>query len=364
VPLTGLGFGRWRRPPAARHGLMLALQGGGAHGAFTWGVLDALLEAGVPLAAASGTSAGAMNAAVLAHGLAEGGADGARAALAHFWHAIGSALPFDLLTVGNGDSPRLAPMLRWALHWTPQWLSPYDANPSGLNPLRDVLQAQLDIDRLRAPDALPLVIATTHANSGRLRCFGNAELSVDVLLASACLPTLHHAVAIDGEPYWDGGFSANPAVGPLLAASPSGDLMLVPLTPWTLGGTPRSAGEIHHRISEIGFGAGFLREMQWLAQLTAQGRRRLWPTGIEARLAGLRWHLVDGLDALAALAPESRLIAHKPFLVALHDAGRQCAMDWLARHRDAIGRRSSVDPVALFGGPLPPARATAAPPPA
>ena len=339
----------WRRHNASHNGLLLALQGGGAHGAFTWGVLDALLEAGLPLAAASGTSAGAMNAAVLAHGLAEGGADGGRAALARFWTAIGRALPFELLTVGQGDSPRLVPMLRWAMQWSTQWLSPYDANPGGLNPLREVLQAQIDIERLRAPGALPLVIAATQANSGRLRCFGNRELSVDVLLASACLPTLHHAVLIDGEPYWDGGFSANPAIAPLLDASPARDLLLVPLVPWRLGDTPRSAGAIRHRVTEIGFSAGFLREMQWLAQLTAQGRQRLWPGGIEGRLAGLRWHIVDGLASLAALAPESRMIAHQPFLEALRDAGRRSAQDWLAQHRGTLGQRSSVDIVALFG---------------
>ncbi len=216
--------------------LGLALQGGGAHGAFTWGVLDALLEDGrFPISAISGTSAGAMNALALAHGQLRGGAEAARESLGDFWRAVGTQLPFEMLMIGPTDSPGLAPGMRALMHWT-RLLSPYQLNPLGLNPLRDVLEAQIDFKRLRSSRAPRLFIAATHASTGRLRLFGNAELSVEAALASACLPTVHHAVMIDGEPYWDGGYSANPALFPLVRCGVA-DLLIVSLSPLDYGET-------------------------------------------------------------------------------------------------------------------------------
>jgi NTE family protein len=185
------GFARNSEPQVA-----LALQGGGAHGAFTWGVLDHLLEQGrFKVTALSGTSAGALNALALAQGLLDDGPEGARAALQRLWTAVGAQVPFDLLSNGNAEQPILAPGTRALMQWA-QWFSPYQFNPLGLNPLRGLLAEQIDFDRLRSPIAPRLFIAATHANSGRLRLFTNAELSVDVALASACLPTLQPAVLI------------------------------------------------------------------------------------------------------------------------------------------------------------------------
>ncbi len=213
----------WFQSSAREAPLSLALQGGGAHGAFTWGVLDELLAHGAhPIRAISGTSAGALNAAVLAHGWLDGGADGARAALAGFWTAVGTRLPFEWFTTGAGDAIGLTPaaraMLRWARH-----LSPYQLNPMDLNPLRELLAEHVDFERLRRSSIVRLFIAATHANSGRLRVFRTREASVEAVLASACLPTLHHAIEIDGQPYWDGAYSANPALFPLIvmAAAPT-----------------------------------------------------------------------------------------------------------------------------------------------
>lgn len=339
IPLLSRTRARARHLPS---GLLLALQGGGAHGAYTWGVLDALLEAGLQPAALSGTSAGAMNAAVLAHGWLRDGADGARQALADFWQALGALLPIGLLTVGEGDETRLLPMARWLLHWSAQWLSPYDTNPRGLNPLRDLLAQQLDVERLRAPDALPLVIATTDTASGRLRCLRNAELSLDALLASACLPTLHHAVALDGRPHWDGGFAANPALLPLIDAHPARDLLLVLLLPLQLGPEPRNAAQIRQRVGEIGFVSGLRQELQWLARLQHDAAEQWWPRGLAARVATLRWHCIDGGERLQRLAPDSRLIAHGPFLQQLCAAGRADGERWCAEHRSRLGRHGSV----------------------
>jgi len=341
---------RWLASPS-RPALALALQGGGAHGAYTWGVLDALLEDGrFELDAFSGTSAGAINALAVAQGLLHGGRDGARAALAAFWQAVGTQLPFGLLTVGPGDSPELGPGLRALLHWT-HLLSPYQLNPLGLNPLRDLLAAQIDFERLRASRTPRLFIAATHANSGRLRLFGNAELSVDTALASACLPTLHHAVTVDGEPYWDGGYSANPALFPLLQTGIA-DLLIVSLSPHGYDAVPVSAEEIRTRALEFSFNAGFLREATLLAEACAAARRSTWSFGrLERRLRGLRTHLIDAHDDLGTLSAQSRLIAHLPFLERLRDLGRARAQRWLAEHGAAVGRSATVDLAQLFAAP-------------
>jgi NTE family protein len=340
----------WPLAPA-RTRLALALQGGGAHGAFTWGVLDRLLESGrFDIAAISGTSAGAMNALAVAHGLSAGGPDAARAALESFWTAVGSRVPFEWLTVGPVASPGLAPGLRALMHWT-QLLSPYQFNPLGLNPLRDVLAEQIDFARLRSTRSPQLFIAATHANSGRLRLFGNAELSVDAALASACLPTLQQAVVIDGEPYWDGGYCANPALFPLVRSGVA-DMLIVSLSPLHHAERPVSADEIRSRALEFTFNAGFLREASLLAEAAAEARRSIWPFGrLEGRLRRLRTHLIDAHDDLGSLSAESRLIAHLPFLLSLRDLGRARAQRWLQDHGRRIGHRSSVDLARLFAAP-------------
>jgi NTE family protein len=317
------------------HRLSLALQGGGAHGAFTWGVLDALLEREeIDLRSVSGASAG----------LATGGREGARAALETFWKTLGTRLPFEWFTVGRHDAPGLAPAARMVLRWS-QMLSPYQFNPMGLNPLREIVEAQVDFERLRRGSPLSLFVAATHAASGRLRMFREHEMTVDALLASACLPNLHHSVVIDGEAYWDGAFAANPPLWPLLHAGDADDLMIVLLAPPAApGGPPHSVEEIRLRAQELAFTAPLMRELQWLSDWRAATDGAGWPSSAhERRLRRQRLHLVDGRPELAALASETRLIAHLPFLEHLRDLGAAAARGWWARHATALSRRSSVD---------------------
>ena len=343
--------------------ISLALQGGGAHGAFTWGVLDALLEDGrFPITAVSATSAGAMNAVALAHGLCAGGCDGARAALAALWQAVGASVSFDGLLIGPDESPGFAPAARLFMHWA-GLLSPLQLNPLGLNPLRDLLAEQIDFERLRQADAPHLFIAATHANSGRLRIFDNADLSVDAVLASACLPALQRATMIDGEPWWDGGYSANPALFPLVRQG-APDLLIVMLSPLVYAEVPTGADEIRSRALEFTFNAGFLREATLLSESCAAARASMWPFGrLERRLVQLRTHLIDSEEALSGLTRESRLIAHLPFLEKLRDLGRDRAQRWLATSAVQVGRRSSADLAQLFAPPGPerPAAHTLAP---
>jgi len=341
----------FRRIPFQRPSLGLALQGGGAHGAYTWGVLDALLETGrFRYEAISGTSAGAMNALALADGWMRGGNEGARESLTTFWSAVGTRVPFEQWLVGTTDSPGLAPGLRALMHWT-RLFSPYQLNPLGLNPLRDVLAAQIDFARLQRRDAPRLFIAATHANTGRLRLFDNAQLSIEAALASACLPTLHQAVMIDGEPYWDGGYSANPALFPLVKSG-AADLLIVALSPLSHEHVPMSAEDIRARAIEFSFNAGFLREATLIAEASAEARRSPFAFGrLERRLRALRTHLVDAHDDLGALSAETRLIAHLPFLERLRDLGRARAQRWLDEHGTKVGRTASVDLAACFAPP-------------
>ena len=329
--------------------LNLALQGGGAHGAFTWGVLDALLEDGtLDFEGVSGTSAGAMNAVCLAHGLMVGGRDGARRALADFWTAVANSSPFDT----ENASPALAPAMKMMLQWA-DYLSPEQLNPLDLNPLRDILGQQIDFARLRRASPVKLFIAATHANSGKLRIFHNHEMSLDALLASACLPTIHRTVTIDGEPYWDGGYSANPAVFPLLYQCTTPDILLVLLTPLHYSETPASAADIKLRLRELAFNATFLREMRMFAHLREQiGNSWLpeWlPIGrFERRIGRLRFHAISADSLLGDLPAASKLAVSLPFFERLRDDGRQHARDWLTRHRAALGQQATLDLARLF----------------
>jgi NTE family protein len=329
--------------------LGLALQGGGAHGAYTWGVLDAMLEQSVhPIAAISGTSAGAVNAVVLAHGLLHGGRDGAREALDRFWTAMGTAVPWSALGLVAGDGERFTAAGRLMMQWA-QSLSPAQANPMRIDPLRELLEQHVDFERLRRGDAPRLHVAATHANTGRLRVFDNDEMNADVVLASACLPVLQPAIVIGGEPYWDGGYSANPALFPLLGDRAVRDIVLVVLSPWHFGETPQSSQAIRQRAAEIAFNAGFLREMNWLAQATALAQRAWWPGPLERRLRRVRWHMIDGHDALSVLPADSKVIAHPSSLTRMRDAGRADALTWQQESGACIGERGSADLQRLFG---------------
>jgi len=236
----------------------LALQGGGSHGAFTWGVLDRLLEEPwLRIAGISGTSAGAMNAAVLADGWAQGEADGARAALERFWRQVSRATAFSPLQ----RSPIDRLMGRWTLDTSPGYvfmdlisrvLSPYALNPLDFNPLRRILSENVDCERLTESPIKSFITATS-VRTGRGRIFRNAEITADVLLASACLPTMFRAVEIDGEPYWDGGFTGNPTITPLIRETDAHDSILVQINPRERSDTPRTAPDILNRLNEISF---------------------------------------------------------------------------------------------------------------
>jgi NTE family protein len=322
----------------------LALQGGGAHGAFTWGVLDRLLEEpNLRIDGISGTSAGAMNAAVLADGYADGGPEGARAALETFWRKVSEAARFSPFQ----RSPLDVMLGRWTLDNSPAFItmdliarliSPYDLNPGGFNPLRDVLAECVHFDRL-ASGSIKLFVNATNVRTGRGRIFRNAELTPDVLLASACLPQLFQAIEIDGDAYWDGGYSGNPSIMPLVLECTSRDTILVPINPIERPGTPRSAREILDRINEVAFNAVTLKELKMIALL----RQVADPGTTEGALWGkMRVHAVPN-DTMSKLGYSSKLNAEWPFLEMLRDEGRRSADEFITKHSQDLGRRSSVD---------------------
>jgi NTE family protein len=337
----------WRGAPTVN----LALQGGGAHGAFTWGVLDALLEDGrLRFDGVSGTSAGAMNAVVLAQGLMDGGPEGARTALRAYWRAVSASAPFEVATpTADGKDMRLAPAMRLMLQWT-HYFSPEQLNPFDLNPLRNILSSQVDFDRLRAHSPVKLFVAATNANTGKLRLFRTAELTTDAVLASACLPTMHRSVMIDGQPYWDGGYAANPAVFPLFHECSARDILLVMLAPLKHSATPQSATDIRSRMMELAFNATFLREMRMFAHLRERAARTPWwrRGDLERRLAGTQFHVIEASEVLRELSAESKVAANLRFFEMLFTLGRERAGAWLSAHQADVGRRSSVDLEDLF----------------
>ncbi|UTW11123.1 patatin-like phospholipase family protein [Marinobacterium rhizophilum] len=321
----------------------LALQGGGAHGAFTWGVLDRLLEEPtLRFEGVSGTSAGAMNAVMLASGLQQGGHEGARELLARFWHEVSlhalPELPKGLPTAGFGES-----VTDW-MQMLSYYLSPYDLNPLDINPLRSLVERTVDFERLRAASPLRLFVAATDVQSGKLRLFRDTEMTADHLLASACLPTLHKAIEIDGSSYWDGGFSGNPAIYPLVFDCASDDVLVVLLQPLMRVGTPVSASSIRERVAEFGFQSTYLREMRALSYMQFEIRKTPFSLGaFERRVRRLRLHLIETDELLAGLDRASKYDTRLHFLQALHDRGRERAHLWLAQQGHCLGRTSSCD---------------------
>ena len=330
------------RPPPVR--LNLALQGGGAHGAFTWGVLDALLDDPLlQFEGLSGSSAGAMNAVVFADGWMKDGREGARQCLADFWTAVGKQMPSGMVIHGQGDAISLSPASKLLVNWA-GYFSPSQLNPFDLNPLRDLLNRQIDFDQLRRNSPFKLFVGTTQANTGKLRVFREHELAVDVLLASACLPMVHHAVEIDGEPYWDGGYSANPAVFPLFYDCDSRDVLLVLLSPLQREGTPRTVQEIEARVVELAFSANFMREMRTFVHASEFSNSSFLPLGrLERRLRKVRFHMIDASEVASLQRSDTKLLAHGPFLELLRGQGRARATAWLADHGQGVGRRSTVN---------------------
>ena len=324
--------------------LNLALQGGGAHGAFTWGVLDALLaNPRIEFEGLSGSSAGAMNAVVMADGWIKGGRDGARQGLTNFWSAVGQQMPSGLVTQGASDAISLSPAAKLLANWA-GYFSPSQLNPMDLNPLRDLLVRQVDFAQLRRASPFKLFVGATQVNTGKLRVFRESELSVDVLLASACLPTIHHAIEIEGEPYWDGGYSANPAVFPLFYDCDSRDVLLVLLSPLEREGTPHSVAEIEARIVELAFSANFMREMRMFVHAAEFSSPGFLTMGrLERRLQKLRFHMIDSSELASLQRSETKLLAHAPFLELLRSQGQERASAWIANELEGVGQRSTVD---------------------
>jgi NTE family protein len=322
----------------------LALQGGGSHGAFTWGVLDRLLEEPwLEIAGISGTSAGAMNAAVLADGWTAGGAAGAREGLERYWRSVSRAAAFSPLQRSPVD--RL--LGRWSLDTSPAYLitdlmsrmlSPYDLNPLGFNPLREILVEHINFGRL-AGAPIKLFVTATRVRTGRGRIFRNSEISVDVLLASACLPTMFRAIEIDGEPYWDGGYAGNPTITPLVRETDAHDTVIVQINPVERPEEPRSAADILNRLNEISFNSPLAKELRMIALLHEVADPG---TGEGARWARMNTHRIKS-DKLTAFGASSKLNAEWAFVSTLHEEGRRAAGEFLDAHGADLGVRSTAD---------------------
>jgi len=328
----------------------LALQGGGSHGAFTWGVLDRLLEdTRIELEGISGASAGAMNATVLAHGFCKAGREGAREALAAFWGRIAIKEPFSFLAPeiqsgGGSLFNQSAPAGMQALLAMTRFFSPTQLNPFDINPLRDILQEQIDFERLRHTGTIKLFIAATRVSTGTLKIFRNRDLTLDALLASACLQSMHRPVEIDGEAYWDGGLTANPPIFPLLYRCSARDLMVVLLHPCSRPGTPTTITEIGQRLSEISFSSAFFTELGGLALAKREAETAMFAFGtLERRLKRLNMHVLEANDLMSQLDVMSKLNTKTSFIHALHAEGRATAQRWLESHFHTLGHRSSFD---------------------
>lgn len=332
--------------PRAEKWISLALQGGGSHGAFTWGVLDALIEDGrLAIEALTGASAGAMNAIVVAEGWMAGGPEGAREHLHSFWKRVsldGSLSPlqrelFDRLFsqwyVNSG------PAQLWLDSWT-RTFSPYEANPLDINPLRDLLEELIDFDRVRACKEAKLFISATNVWTGKVTIFKQSELTAAHLLASACLPTIFQAVEIDGVPYWDGGYVSNPPLFPLFYETLTDDILLVQINPLERRTTPRTAPEIQNRLTEISFNAnllGELRAIDFAVRLIDSGKLS------SEQYKRVLMHRISGGPGLDAFNAASRLNATWSFFQELMRLGRQAAQEWLAETYPAIGQHSTLD---------------------
>jgi NTE family protein len=298
----------------------------------------------------SGTSAGAMNAAVLADGYAEGGPEGARAALERFWRRVSDAATLSPLRRG----PLEIMLGNWTLDYSPMFVamdlasrvfSPYDLGVAAFNPLRDILAESIDFGRLRK-SPIKIFITATNVQSGRGRVFRNAELTIDALLASSCLPTMYKAIQIDGEPYWDGGYAGNPTITPLVRECNASDTILIQINPIHRPGTPKSARDILNRLNEISFNSPLVKELRMIALL----RRASCPRKAESALwARMRIHRIAS-DGMVKLGSSSKFIAEWRFLQRLRDEGRRCADTFIAAHGPDLGRRSSLDLDAFLEG--------------
>jgi NTE family protein len=352
------GFRNWtRNRDRSRTGtrrINLALQGGGAHGAFTWGVLDHLLaDDRLDIVGISGTSAGAVNAVMAADGLARGGRDEARRRLADFWRAasVGGELP----AVQRAVTDRLFSLMPFAATPLQNWFeamahyfSPYELNPLNINPLKDLIARFVDFDAVRASD-IALFVAATNVHTGRLRIFANETLTADAVMASAALPFLFRAVEIDGIPYWDGGYMGNPAIFPFLHATEADDVIVVQVNPVARVMTPRTSAEIINRLNEITFNSALIAELRaidFANRLVDDGHLSGGARNAWRKLHIHRIHL-GGLGS--RLTASSKMKTDFDFFQLLHRAGQRAARRFVEQHLDDIGRRSTIDLAAESG---------------
>jgi NTE family protein len=327
----------------------LALQGGGSHGAFTWGVLDRLFEDPIlEIIAFTGTSAGAMNAVVAADGLLRGGPEGARHRLREFWQAIGNmpgfGTPLWPLSGEVQSKVRLEQMPAYiAWEAATRNLSPYQLNPMNFNPLREPLTKFVDFERLRAEKDLRVIVCATNALNSRRRIFDNRDISVDAVLASACLPYMFRSVIIDGEPYWDGGYTGNPAMLAILPPLPKSDLIIVRIDPIIRDNEPRNIGEIHDRVTEVSFNAAFWLEVSYLGLLLTLKDRGFLDNQFAQRIDRLNFHCIEASRPFEKMPASTKRNNSPNFLKFLFDLGRTTAEEWLDCNREAIGQRSTLD---------------------
>ncbi|ESZ87052.1 MAG: alpha/beta hydrolase [Blastomonas sp. CACIA14H2] len=329
----------------------LALQGGGAHGAFAWGVLDRLLEDGrLHFDAVSATSAGAMNATVLGYGLTIGGAEGAREELAKFWKRIsdegakGPLQPSWIDKALGNHSLDFSPAFLY-FDILSRIMSPYELNPFNFNPLRQVLESSVDFDVLREGCPIKLFLSATNVRTGKVRMFENHEIGPDQVLASGCLPFMFQTIEIDGEAYWDGGYMGNPAIFPLIYGSQTNDVVIVHINPLNREEVPRTAKDILNRINEISFNSSLMREMRAIAFVT-----HLIDDGQlnDDRHRRMLIHSIQDEVFMESLGVTSKLNPDWSFMQKLRDVGRACASQWLDNHFDDVGVTSSTDIKSYF----------------
>jgi NTE family protein len=339
-----------KAPQSANRPISLALQGGGAHGAFQWGVLDRLLEyGGLDIQSITAASAGAMNAVALVGGMIEGGPEGARAKLESFWKAVsqggaGGVFGENFMTRFATDWFTASPAYSYLQTLTPS-VSPYDFNPLNLNPLRDILNEQIDFKAIREKSTVDLFIAATAVRTSEAKLFRAIELTPEHVLASACLPDVFQAVEIDGVPYWDGGYLANPPIWPLVECR-SRDVLLLLLNPLESKGTPRSMTDILDRLNEIGFNASLVAELRTVALVQDMIKRGRLKT--ERGYETLRFHMVSADGPLHDLKLSSKANTDWSFLQDLKKKGRDAADEWLKRDLPSVGVASSLDLTMTF----------------
>ncbi len=330
----------------------LALQGGGAHGAYTWGVLDRLLEEeDIDIEGISGTSAGAMNAAVLANGYMKDGRYGAKKALHDFWWQIS--------LLGKVTSPFKSSKYQnqhhnWNLDWSLSYnafemmshlLSPYQINPMNMNPLKWILEKTIDTELIQSCKAIKIFVAATTVRTGHARIFKGHEVTIDVLLASACIPSLFQAVVIDDEPYWDGGYMGNPVIWPLIYYTQSRDIMLVQINPLFRKETPYHSYEIMNRLNEITFNSSLIAEMRainFVSKLIKDGKLN------KDEYKDVYMHIVTEGDGLLRMNASSKLNPEWGFFKYLHKNGYERGDEWLKQHKSSLGKKSTVDIQEVF----------------